>query len=174
MQMALDRPELAGMILESECLPPIARSILKRYQQFLENTDDLKKRVGELPDPFWIGDIMADFDVRFVGSRNAMSKQEKLQAFNMMTTFAQAVPAAQMFLPHVEMMQMIVGEWLGLPEAAAQIGDPQQMQQNALMTAAMSMAGQQGGGPQNNGVPNAPQPPGMMPAQAAGIPSTPA
>jgi len=165
-QMALDRPELAGMILESECLPRIGKAFLALDQQFLDTTDDLKKRVGELPAPFWIGDILGDFDVRFVGSRNAMSNQEKLQAFDRLVSYGGAIPAFQAFLPNMEIAQMIVGELMGLPEAAAQIGDPAQMKQNLDLTTAMTQAGGQGGAGQN-GVASQPAP--QMPtAQLAG------
>ena len=69
-------------------------------------------------------------------------------------------------LIHVESGgQMIVGELMGLPDAAAQIGDPQTMMQNMALTQAMGQAGATG--PQN-GVPATGQPPGMLPAQAAG------
>ena len=164
-QMALDRPELAGMILESECLPRLAKKMFKLGQQFIDDTDDLKRRVGELPDPFWIGDILGDFDIRFVGSRNAMSNQEKLQAVDRLISMGMAVPAFQAFMPNLEIGQMIVGELMGLPDAAAQIGDPQTMMQNMALTQAMGQAGATG--PQN-GVPATGQPPGMLPAQAAG------
>lgn len=166
-QMALERPELAGMILESDCLPSLAQKLFKLGQQFIEDTDELKKRVGELPEPFWIGDILGDFDIRFVGSRNAVSNQEKLQAFDRLVSYATAVPAFQMFLPHTDIGQMIVGEFMGLPEAAAQIGDPAMMQQNLDATMAATQAGATGGTAQN-GVPPTPQPTGMMPQQAAG------
>ena len=156
-QMALDRPELAGMILESECLPPLAKAMLMRNQQFLEDTEDLKKRVGEVPDPFWIGDILGDFDIRFVGSRNAMSNQEKLMSLQTLAQFGTAFPAFQAMMPNAELAQMIVGDILNLPEAAAQIGNLQAMQQNVALTQMMSQAGGQGG-PAQNGVPVAPQP----------------
>ncbi len=165
-QMALDRPELTGMILETDCLPSIGRAFLALDQQFLDDTDDLKKRVGEIPDPFWIGDIMGDFDVRFVGSRNAMSNQEKLQGFDRLVSYAGVVPAFQAFLPNMEISQMIVGEWMGLHEAAAQIGDPRLAQQNADLSAQMAAAGGQGGAA-GNGVPTQPAP-AMPTAQIAG------
>lgn len=168
MQMALDRPELAGMILESECLPPIAKAMLMRNQQFLEDTEDLKKRVGEVPDPFWIGDILGEFDIRFVGSRNAMSNQEKLMSLQTLAQFGSAFPAFQAMMPNQELAQMIVGDILNLPEAAAQIGNVQLMMQNAALTQAMAQAGGQGG-PAQNGVPVQPQPIAPVAQLAGGI-----
>lgn len=165
-QMALDRPELAGMILETECLPPLASAILSRYQQFLVDSEDLGKRVGEMPEPVWIGDIMGAFDIRFVGSRNATTPQEKLVAIQTVAQLGTAIPAFQAMMPNLELAQMIVGDILNLPEAAAQIGNPEQMEMNAQLTQAMNpQAG--GTGPANNGVPNTPQPVAPI-AQIAG------
>lgn len=165
-QMALDRPELAGMILETECLPPIAKAMLMRNQQFLEDTDELKKRVGEIPDPLWIGDILGDFDIRFVGSRNAMSNQEKLASLQTLAQFGTAFPAFQAMMPNAQLAQMIVGDILNLPDAAAQIGNVALMEQNTMLTQAMAQAGGQGG-PAQNGIAVQPQPIAPM-AQLAG------
>lgn len=163
-QMALDRPELAGMMLEQDTLPPLANSMLKRNQQFLQDTEDLKKRVGELPDPFWIGDIMADFDIRFVGSRNAMTRQEKLQGFDRLAAYSASSPAFQMMLPNLEIAQWVTGELLGLQEIAAQVGDPQTVMMNMLL----AQQNQAKAGPAQNGVPAQAEPAGMLPAQAGG------
>ncbi len=164
LQFAMDRPELAAMILENECLPPIGAAILRRYQQFLMDTDDLKKRVGELPEPVWIGDIMGDFDIRFVGSRRAISRQAKMQAWDRVMAMAQTIPAFQMALPTIEMAKAMIGDLLELPELAAKIGNPQ----NALMNALAMQIAAGGGGPARNGVPTASEPAGLLPAQAAG------
>ena len=168
MQMAMDRPELAGMVLESECLPPIAKAMLMRNQQFIEDTEDLARRVGEMPTPFWIGDILGDFDIRFVGSRNGMSSQEKLMSLQTLAQFGTAFPAFQAMMPNAEVAQMIVGDLLNLPEAAAQIGNLQAMQQNVALTQAMAQAGGQGG-PAQNGVPVAPQPIAPVAQLAGGV-----
>jgi hypothetical protein len=167
-QMALDRPELAGMVLESECMPPIAKAMLMRNQQFLEDTEDLKRRVGEIPAPFWIGDILGDFDIRFVGSRNAMSNQERLMSLQTLAQFGTAFPAFQAMMPNAQVAQMIVGDILNLPEAAAQIGDLQAMQQNVALTQMMSQAGGHGG-PAQNGVATQPQPIAPMAQLAGGV-----
>lgn len=162
-QMALDRPELAGMMLEQDCLPPLGVSMLKRNQQFLQDIEDLQQRVGELPQPFWIGDIMGDFDVRLVGSRNAMTRQEKLQGFDRLSAYSATSPAFQMLLPNLEIAQWVTGDLLGLQEIAAQVGDPQTVMMNLLMS---QMAPQSG--PADNGVPAQAEPAGMLPAQAGG------
>lgn len=161
---AMDRPELAAALLERDALPKIGKSILRRYQQFIRDTEDLALRVGKMPQPFWIGDILGDYDVRFVGSRMAMSRQQKLQAFDRLVSYISVLPTAQALLPNIEILQMIVGEVLELPEVAQQIGDPQTVLLNMLMQ-------QQAGGmtaSNNNGQAVSSEPAGAMPAQMNG------
>jgi hypothetical protein len=162
-QMAMDRPELAGMLLENDCLPQVGLAILRRCQQFLD-TEGLRARVGELPEPVWIGTIMGDFDIEFVGSRMAMSRSEKLQSFDRLTALAAAVPPLQAMIPWDQIARELVGEVLQLPEIAARMPDPQMIMANMQM---MQQLGQNGGAAQN-GVPTAAEPAGMLPAQASG------
>lgn len=159
---AKNQPELACMIIEKECLPPIGQAILRRYQQFLGGIEDLKNRIGELPDPIWIGDIMGDFDIQFVGSRLAVSNQEKLQSYDRLSAMAMQIPAAQAMIPWDQILRALVGDVMNLPEVAAKIADPQTMALN------QAMMQQFGAGGSQNGVPTAPEIPGTMPAQAAG------
>lgn len=161
---AMDRPELAGLVIENECLPPIGRAILKRYQQFLD-TDGLKKRIGELPEGMWIGDIMADFDIEFVGSRQSMSRQEKLQAFDRVVAYANTVPAFQLMLPNAQIAATVVADWLEMPELVQNVGTPETILQNL---AARALTGDQGGVANGNGAIPGGEPAGMMEAQAGG------
>jgi hypothetical protein len=139
---------------------------LKRYQQFLIDTEDLKKRIGEIPEPVWLGDIMAQYDVRFMGSRMVASKQQKLQAFDRLMQYASVSPAFQMILPNQDIARMVIGDYLELPDVAMWVGNPQAVTENAL---AMMMSGRGGGaGPAQNNVPPAAEPPGMIPAQSLG------
>lgn len=162
-QGALDRPELAAMVLENECLPPLGESLLRRYQQFLD-TQGLTRRIGEDPPGVWIGDIMGDFDVEFVGSRMEMSRQEKLQSYDRLVALASAIPPLMMQIPWQDIGRDLVGDTLELPEVAVKIGNQQQMLMNALLQ-------QVGGGSGPNKIGSAPragEPPGLMPAQASG------
>jgi hypothetical protein len=168
-EAAMGSVELAAMILENECLPSIARGILKRCQQFL-TSEDLKRRIGDQPESLWIGDIMGDFDVQFFGSRQMQSRQEKLQTWDRMISWSAAVPAARAFLPNLLLMQKLIGDEMEMPAVAAAMGDPQQIQANLALEQAMTQNGQ--GGPANNGVPPNGQPAGMLPMQAAGGPSS--
>lgn len=167
-QAALGPIELVAQIIENEALPSVAKGILKRCQQFL-TTEDLKKRIGEQPDSVWIGSIMGDFDVQFFGSRNVMTRQEKLQAWDRIISWSAAVPAARAILPNLALMQKIIGDLMEMPEVAADMADPAQIQKNVLLEQILGLSGQ--GGPAQNGVPPSPQPPGMLPQQAAGGPA---
>ena len=162
-QMAMDRPELAGMLIENDCLPQVGLAILRRCQQFLDS-EGLQNRIGELPEPVWIGTIMGDFDIEFVGSRMSMSRAEKLQSFDRLTAMAGAVPPLQAMIPWDQIAMELVGDLLQLPEVAARMQDPQMIAQNMAM---MQALGQNGGAAQN-GVPSSPEPAGMLPAQASG------
>lgn len=161
-QMAMDRPELAAMLLENECLPPIAQAVLSRYQQYL-TSEDLAKRIGQQPRPTWIGDVLGDFDIKFMGSRMVGSRQLKLQAFDRIMNYARVSPAFQAILPNQEIAEYVVNDLLELPEVAAAIGNPQSVMQNLALTKMMGMMGAPGaqGGQQGGGLatpqPAAPQ-----------------
>jgi len=162
-QAAMDRPELAAMILEEHSLPSISKAFIRRHQQFLRGTDDLQLRIGEMPESAWIGTIMGDFDVRFNGSRRAMTRQMKLQSVDRLVALATAMPPLAAGLPVQDIGQYVIGDLLELPEIAAKMGNPQEMLRNILLQQAM---GQGGGG--QNGVAQRSQPAGALPAQASG------
>jgi hypothetical protein len=161
---AMDRPELAALVIENECLPPIGKAIIKRYQQFLD-TDGLKKRIGELPENIWIGDIMADFDIEFIGTRQQTSRQMKLQAFDRLVAYANTNPGFAYMLPQDKLAAAIVGDWLELPELIPSIGTTQTIAENMIGGA---LAGRPGMSGNANGAVPSMQPAGMLPAQAAG------
>jgi hypothetical protein len=163
--MAMDRPELAAMVLERDSFPMIGKAILRRYQQFLRTREDLAQRIGEIPEGMWIGDILAEYDIIFTGSRQVTSHQQKLQAWQTLGAMIPAFPLLAAHLPIEMLAQRLVGDLLELPELAAQMPSPEEV---AMQAQAMMMMG--AGGPAANGVGEAPQPAGMLPAQAAGGP----
>ena len=160
---ALDRPELASALLEREFLPSVAKSFIRRYQQFLD-TEGLQRRVGEMPEPVWIGDIQGDFDIRFIGSRMAMSRQQRLQAMDRLITYASVNPVFAAMLPNLQLAQELIGDTLELPEIAAMVGDPQQFQLNILMQQLLGA----GGAGNGNGTAVSAEPAGALPAQVSG------
>jgi hypothetical protein len=161
-ELALDRVEYAAQFLETDCLPDIGRAILRRGQQFL-TTEELVRRIGEMPEPVWIGDIMGDFDVQFSGSRKASTRAQKLQMTDRLQAMGAAIPAFAMQVPWDILAQKIIGDWMDLPEVAVEIGTAQTVQQNT----ALGMLSQPGGAG-NNGVASQPTPPGLPPAQTFG------
>lgn len=161
-ELALDRVEYAAQFLETDGLPDIGRAILKRGQQFL-TTEELIRRIGEMPEPVWIGDIMGDFDVQFSGSRKASTRAQKLQMTDRLQAMGAAIPAFAMQVPWDILAQKIIGDWMDLPEVAAQIGTAQTIQQNTALGALSGM-----GGAGNNGVASQAAPPGLPPAQTFG------
>jgi hypothetical protein len=164
-EQALNRPELASALLEKDAMPAIARSVLRRHQQFLEDDEDLALRVGEQPQPAWIGDIFGDFDISFVGSRLSMTRQEKLQSYDRLVSLTAAIPQAGLMVPWMDLLQNIIGDTLELPEVAATMGNPQTIQLNAILNQ-MAQAGQGAGN--GNGTSPSAQPAGQLPAQAGG------
>ena len=162
-QMALDRPELAGMLLESDTLPCLASSLLRLNQRYLADTEDLKKRIGEQPEPAWIGDIMGDFDVTFFGSRQSTSRQQKLQSYDRLTAMASAIPNLMVQIPWDQIAREMVGDLLDLPDVAAKMQDPATVMQNMAMSQMLGPGAANG-----NGQATAPEPVGMIPAQAGG------
>lgn len=166
LQFAMDRPELAGMVLENDCLPPLAKSIIRRGQQFIVDDSDLARRIGNDP-PASLTDLMGDYDVEFIGSRQSMDRQQKLQALDRFVALAQVMPALQLVLPSVDFAKEVVGDLMEMPDIAALIG---QSQEQMMMNAAAMMLGNggKGVGPAQNGVPQSAEPAGMLPAQSAG------
>lgn len=162
---AMDRPELAALLLERDCLPQIGIAILRRYQQFLGTTEDLARRVGEMPQGVWIGDILAEFDIEFVGSRVAMTRQQRLQAIQSLTALTGAIPAAAAMIPWDSLMAGIIGDTLELPDIAAEVGTAQTAQRNALLSQVFGQARPAGSPPAANA------PLGALPAQLAGAPA---
>jgi hypothetical protein len=165
-QQALSRPGLTAALWERDELPKIAKSMFRRYQQFLPDSEALALRVGELPEPAWIGDIMGDFDFKFVGSRIEAGRAEKLQSFDRLTALAAAIPQANLLLPWMAILPEFVGDVLEMPEAAALIGNQNEVLRNMLLQS-LGQGGGQGAGNGNGEVPRS-EPAGTLPAQAAG------
>jgi hypothetical protein len=146
-QGAMDRPEWMAQLLEKDSLPRLGKGILRMCQMFLPDTTALTMRVGLRPEPVSIEDIHGDFDIDFIGTRNNQSLQARLASFDrvialMQTPMGMKLPADEMIVQFLEDN--------GHDEAAQEIGDPEVMFENALMSQ------MQGGG----GIPSQPSMPG--------------
>lgn len=164
-EAARDRPELFATVIEREYLPPPARFALEMYQEFLEeDTDDVQRRVGATEIPIDITDMLVDFDVRFVGSRQLGTLTERVSASREIFQAASANPLVAQAIPWLDFLK----EWfkdLGQPEIAAQVGDPRVVQLNLMIQQLAGPGAAIGNG--NGETPGQP-PVGQMPAQALG------
>jgi hypothetical protein len=169
-QFALDRPEMYARYLENESLPPVGKGLLQLYRQgFMEMftgdpSAELQKRVGEKPEPVFIKDIMPDFDIQFVGTRNYQSLQKRMAGMNNVIAAAMSIPQFGTRLNWTELgLQFLEGS--GFDTLAQDLEDPQVIFENTLMQLAQTQTAQQGNG--NGEIPNTPEA-GLPPAQTAG------
>jgi hypothetical protein len=164
-QQAMDRPEMYASIFEKNDLPPLAQYVLKLYQEILPENDEMevRRRIGESAYPVKLSDIMAEFDVEFVGSRIEGNKAQELQTYREIANLA-ANPVAAQLIPWIPLLRKWFNS-MGSPDIAAMVGNPQLMQLNMLLTQIGGGGQAQGNG--NGTMPALPQP-GMMAGQEAG------
>lgn len=163
-QQAMDRPELYATVIEREFLPPIGKYTLELYQEFLpDDSAELQKRVGESEHPVFLADIMADYDIKFVGSRQLTEMQE-VSAFREIT----ALGANQQIAPIIPWIPLLRRYFrkLGADEIAAMVGNPQLMQLHIMLQ--QLGGGQNAAGGNNNGTTPSLPPQGALPAQISG------
>ena len=161
---ALDRPELFATVMEREFLPPLGQYTLALYQEHIEpGTDDLQRRVGQTNIPVVLADILGEFDIEFVGSRQ-MNNQQKTAAFREIMQ-AGSNPVLQQLIPWIPLLQKHFRE-IGADEIAAMVGNPQLMKLHLALTQ-MAGPGNAQSGNANGTTPRQP-PSGALPAQLAG------
>jgi hypothetical protein len=161
-RQAKGRPEAQARLTEREWLPPLAKHVLEQYQRY-STTEDLRKRLGDLPRPVNLSDILSDFDIEFVGSRIEGGRSQRLQAYREIFNLGVNPYAA----PHVPWPRSIARFYrdLGLYEEAMEVG--QAIEEQTMIAAAQP----QNAGPSNgNGaIPSLP-PSGLSPEQLQGGP----
>lgn len=161
---AFSRPEMFNVVVEREYLPPAGKFTLSLFQEFLEpGTDDLQRRVGETSIPVDLSDILADFDVEFIGSRIESDRNQQLAASREIFQ-AGANPLLSQLIPWIPFLKKYF-ERLGEYEIAAMVGNPQLVQLH-LMLGQLANPNPQGGN--GNLTSPAASPPGLIPAQVAG------
>ncbi len=133
-RLASQRLELQVQIIEKDDFPWLGRAIHSRIKQFMPSEGAVATLAGE-QFSISLDDINVDADVRFVGSRHAMSKSQKFaQTTQMLTILGQnpmlAIQYPELLVKHfrdsleVKDAQMIV-------ERAAQVAQQLMMQQQA-------------------------------------------
>ena len=158
------RPEMIAGLAEREALPALGKGLLALNQQFLDDSQALSLRVGALPAPVNIQEILFDYDLEFVGSRRQHNKQSRLEALERAAQVIGQLPVAAMF-PWGAFMARYLGA-LDLPELEVAVANPEMTIQHLMMTIAARGGG--GAGPANNDVGERPSPSGMLPAQTTG------
>ena len=160
------RPEMIAGLAEREALPALGKGLLSLNQQFLDDSQALSLRVGALPAPVSLQEILFDYDLEFVGSRRQHNKQSRLEALERAAQVIGQLPVAAMF-PWGDFMARYLNA-LDLPELEVAVANPEMTIQHLMMTIAARGGG--GAGPANNDVGEKPAPAGLLPAQAAGGP----
>jgi len=164
-QAGRGRPEMFAMLLEREWLPADARIVTELYQEFLaDDVQEIARRVGQSELPVSILEIMGDFDIKFIGSRQLSNRVQKIEAFREINAAASANPAAAPLIPWI----MLYRKWfkdMGAEDIAAMVGNPELMNTYLQLSQVMGQQGQSGNG--NGEMQSTPQP-GMLPAQSVG------
>lgn len=161
-EQAFDRPEMMAQLIEKDSLPPIGKGILDLNKQFLETSEDLALRIGEAPGSVFLSDILSDYDVSFVGSRQQHNKSSRIQAMERFLSVAGNIPPVAAQIPWDEFIKIYVRE-LDLHELEALIALPGVQKNNILLQQILGANAQN-----NNGTVQGLQPAGQTPAQAGG------
>lgn len=162
-QQAMDRPEMFAQLIEREYLPQLGNYELRLYQEFLADSADLARRVGQSEAFVSLADILPDFDVEFVGSQ-VQSDAQHLQALREIVA-SSSNPIVSQIMPWIPLFQNFFKR-IGAEEIAAMVGNPQLIQLHMLLQ-------QQAGGQNqltgnNNGTTPGREPLGILPQQASG------
>jgi hypothetical protein len=157
-----ERPELFASVIERGPLPDLAQYSLELNQEYLEDTPALKLRVGESSTGAVLADILPQFDIEYIGSRQ-LTEQQEAEAFREIVALG-ANPAIAPLIPWVPLLQKYFRR-LGADEIAAMVGNPELVQIHLLL--ARLAVPQSAAGNGNGEVPAQP-PLGALPAQLAG------
>lgn len=157
------RPEMIAQMIERDTFVQLGLSKLRLNQQFLEDDDALMERIGSMPRPSFIEEIMDEQDVKFVGSRSQHNKQTRVEAMERAGAVIGQLPVAPLF-PWQEFMVRYLRD-LDLHELEQMVADPKMTQIYSLI----SQLSRGGGAAQaQNGVATSQAPAGLLPAQTAG------
>ena len=158
------RPEFSMRLIEREYLPPIGRFVLAMHQEFVEDDADLRKRIGDADGSVAkLGDIMGDYDIKFIGSRIEGTRMDDLAADREILA-ASANPMVGQLIPWIPFLREHFKR-LGQHELAAMVGNPDVTQLNIMLNQLGGPSAMNGNG---NGNQTAQPQQGMLPAQTLG------
>jgi len=164
-QRASVRPNAVAQFIERTSFPELGQGIFSLYQQFLVDSTDLARRIGEQPVPMAIQEIQSDYDIKFVGSRMLLDKRGRVEAMERAASVIGQLPVAPMF-PWADFMVRYLRD-LDLHELEALVADPQAM----MLHSVLSMLSRGGASSANqNGAMSSNPPSGLLPAQVSGGP----
>jgi len=164
MERSAQRPELFVRLLEQEYLPPLVQFNLSLFSEFVEDTEDLARRIGKSNTTVALADIMPKYDIKLVGSRTRGTRDEKLSSFREIMAAA-ANPMIAPLIPLIPVISMFFDD-LGQSEISAMVGNPQMIEAYMMLQQLAMPPGPQAGN--GNGTTPSNPSPMTLPAQAAG------
>jgi len=159
------RMETQAALIEREFLPALGKGILDLYRTYLTSPEEIEKRIGKVDHPFPLSAIHAEYDLKFVGSRQSNSPADEANALERLFGIIGAIPpVAAQFNWHREISRWM--EKRGLDETEFEFADPEQTALYALLSRALQGAGDSSANA--NGAQPALPPDGAPPMQLAG------
>ena len=139
---ASQRGELMAQLIEREDFPWIGRTLHQRMRQYLPESDLLVTLNGEpLRVPFEA--VQMDADVRFVGTRQAQSKFQRIVSLREALNVLGTNPQVALAFPQLVERYL---ETLDIPDAAVMVQQAQQFLGLQMALAGAAKTGKSGGG----------------------------
>ena len=161
-EQAAARPEMFALVVERGPLPELGKFTLELCQEYLD-TAGLRARIGDTEARANLADILADYDIEYVGSRQE-SRSQSLQSLREIASAA-ANPIVSQLIPWIPLLQKYFRR-LGQDDIAAMVGNQELTTINILLNQ-MAAGGSASFG-NGNGTTPANEPLGILPQQAAG------
>lgn len=153
-RLASQRLELQIQIIEKDDFPWLGRGIHSRIKQFMPSAGAVATLAGE-QFPITLDDINVEADVRFVGSRQAMSKSQQFAQTSQLLTVLGQNPMLALQFP--EILTRHFRDSMEIKDAEAIVARAAQVAQQMMEQQALSASG---GSP--NSAPNTLNTPGSL------------
>jgi len=161
-QAASARPDLYDTLVERGPFPELLKYTLELYQRYID-TPGLQARIGDTEARATLADILPEYDIEAVGSRE-QTRAQALQSLREIAA-ASANPIVGQLVPWIPLLQ----KWfrkMGQDDIAAMVGNPELTAINVMMNQ-LAVGGKPMSG-NDNGTTPAREPLGILPQQAAG------
>ncbi len=137
-RLASQRLELQIQIIEKDDFPWLGRTIHSRIKQFMPSQGAVATLAGE-QFPITLDDINVEADVRFVGSRQAMSKAQLFNQNNQLLQTLSQNPNIALMYP--ELLVRMLRDGMEMKDAEAQVAKAGEVAQQLLALEQNSTAG---------------------------------